>query len=102
MGMRWACQAGKRKRSAGALTIEGEASEADGHDHGKGDTEMVPVRSVVAGPDGPDALTAREEGPAEHKGPVAVAAVHCSAALLQPLQTPILPYHSDKHQGYLW
>ncbi len=72
------------------LTIEGEAGQADRHDHGEGNAEVVPVRSIVARPDGPDALAARKERPAEHEWPVAIAAIHCPAPLLQPLQPPIL------------
>ncbi len=69
------------------LTIKGEAGQADGHDHGEGDAEVVPVCGVVARPDGPHGLAARKEGPAEHEGPVAIAAIHRPAALLQPLQS---------------
>ena len=47
-----------------ARTIEGETGKADGHDHGEGDTQVVPVGSVVASPDGPNGLAARKECPA--------------------------------------
>ena len=66
-------------------TIEGEASQADGHDHGEGDAQVVPVGRVVARPDGPDRLAARKEGSAQHKGPVTVAAIHCPTPFLQAL-----------------
>lgn len=68
-------------------TVEGEASNADGHDHGEGDAQMVPVSRVVAGPDWTDALRASKEGAAEHKGPVPIRAEHCLATLHQPLVT---------------
>ena len=46
---------------------------------------MVPVGRVVARPDGPNCLTARKEGSAQHKGPVAVAAIHRPTPFLQAL-----------------
>lgn len=66
-------------------TIEGEACKADRHDHGQGDAQVVPVSSVVPSPDGADSLGAREEGSAQHKGTIAIAAIHRLSTLLQAL-----------------
>lgn len=78
----------------GMLTIEGEAGDADRHDHGERDAQVVPVSRVVSRPDGADALCAGKEGAAEHKGPVPIRAKHRLAALNQALHAST-PSHSS-------
>ena len=78
-------------------TVEGEASDADGHDHGEGDAQMVPISRVVSRPDWTDALRSSKESAAEDKGPVPIRAKDCLATLHQPLLVGTCPLSSILH-----
>ncbi len=67
------------------LTVEREAGNANRHDHGERDAQVFPVGAVVTCPDGPNALSASKECTAEYKRPVCIRAIHCLAALNEPL-----------------